>query len=405
LTPHTASAWQDLPRTAQAYVALVSAGGTVLIAWSASVVTALDHTLLTVLFLLAIPISWVKVRFPRTPSTLSMSHVLNYLALLALGTKAAVLVAAAGAWSQCTFRNRQRNAFHRTWFSVAGIALAMYVSGVVYLALGGHPGAWEASTALVPFTATATTYFIVNSGLVAMAIALATARSPGNLWAETFLSTWPSYLLGAAVAAAGVFAMQRNAVWLVVLVAVPFALSFHSLRAYLERVDEAVTDELTGLPNHRFVLAHAGRELDRAKRDGLGLTLVLADLDGFKVINDRYGHRAGDQALRQIARRLQDAMGGHKVCARYGGDEFLIVLSEHDTEHGKTAAGELQRAVDAMQISPAATASMSVGTATYPDDGDSLEQLLEAADARMYRDKLARGRHPELEHGSEVVAN
>src|SRR5262245_1236682 len=101
------STWRGLSALAQLYVGAVTAIGFSIIALSLPVVTGVDHALLALLVLLSIPVSLIKVRFPRTESTFTMSHVLDYLALLTLGARPAVLVAATGAWSQCTFRRRQ----------------------------------------------------------------------------------------------------------------------------------------------------------------------------------------------------------------------------------------------------------------------------------------------------------
>jgi diguanylate cyclase (GGDEF)-like protein len=324
-----------------------------------------------------------------------MGVLFDYLALLTLGTGPAIFVAVAGVWSQCTFRSRQRNPTYRTVFSIAAVAVAIQIAGAIYVGLGGRPRAWDASTALVPFVTAVTVFFVLNSGFVAGAISVATNRPLARLWSETFLSTWPGYLLGATVAVASVSAIGREGLWLVLLLTLPFALTFYYLSAYLERVDEASNDSLTGLPNLRFALAHLTRELARAKRHRGSLVIVVADLDGFKWINDTHGHRAGDRVLCRVAQCLRGSLRSHDVCARYGGDEFLIVLSDCGPAQGQARAHELQTAVSAlgMDVRPGMNVSLaiSVGCAAYPDEGQLLEELLEVADARMYRDKLSRG--------------
>jgi diguanylate cyclase (GGDEF)-like protein len=174
---------------------------------------------------------------------------------------------------------------------------------------------------------------------------------------------------------------------------VALVLTFHNLRAYFARVSESVTDPLTGLPNQRFALPHAAREVALAARDGASLAIVVADLDGFKAINDTYGHRAGDLVLREVAHCLQSAIGPDDVCARYGGDEFLIVMSHCYAWEAERRGQQLKAAVAALRfngkIGTDAAVALSVGIAVLPDDGESLEELLEAADARMYRNKFA----------------
>jgi diguanylate cyclase (GGDEF)-like protein len=386
--------WAELPVAPRAYVVTLSALGFLVVAMSLAAVDQGGYALLALLIVLSIPVSLMKVSLPGTASSLSMAHVIGYLTLLTLGARAAVLVTAAGAWSQCTFRTHQRNQVYQTLFSIATLALAMRAAGTAYLVLGGTLGGWEASTALVPLLAAATMFFVLNTILVSGAIGLTTGRPVGRLWVETYLPTWPAFLLGIAVAVASAFALRGAGLWLVLFLAVPFVVAFHNLRTYLERLDEAVTDALTGLPNQRFVLAHAARELTLARRHGTGMTIVAADLDGFKPLNDRYGHAAGDLALRQVAARMRALLRLHDVCARHGGDEFLAVLSGCGAAEGHARAVELQTAIEMLQIEirPAVLArvGISIGTATYPDDGDSLERLLEVADARMYTNKLQR---------------
>jgi diguanylate cyclase (GGDEF)-like protein len=386
--------WSELSPVPRTYVASVTLIGLATIAWSLPGLVRSDHALLAVLFLLAIPISLVEVTLPGTASTISLSHVLGYLALFTLGTSSAVAVTVAGAWTQCTFRTRQRSPIYKTLFSIATLALAMQLSGVVYTSLGGRDVGEDITTVLFAFAAATTVFFAVNTLLVAGAIAVTTAQPIGPLWCDTFLSTWPAYLLGAAVAAGSHLAMERTGPWLVAFLTVPLAVAFHNLRVYLQRVDEASTDALTGLSNQRSVLAHGARELTHAARHGHGVTIVVADLDGLKSINDTYGHRAGDLVLRDVARTMRGCIGSHDVCARCGGDEFLVVLGHCDAAAAAARARRLQETVDtatiALRPDVLAHVGISIGTASYPDDGKSLEQLIETADARMYDDKQRR---------------
>jgi diguanylate cyclase (GGDEF)-like protein len=389
-----AATWPELAALPRAYVSIVSVLGFAVVAWSLPVVAQDNHALLAVLFCLTMLTSLVKVTLPGTASTLSMSDGLGYLALFTLGTRSAVLVIAAGAWSQCTFRISERPPTHRTLFSIASLAVAMQLSGIAYQSLGGTPGEWHTSTALLPFAAAATVFFVLNTGLIAGAVGLTTTQPLGRLWCDTFLSTWPAYLLGAAVSGASVFAIQREALWLVLFLTVGFGVAFYNLRAYLEEVDEAATDALTTLSNQRFGLAHAERELARAKRNGTGMTIIAGDLDGLKTVNDTYGHRAGDLVLRDVAHCIQGCLRSYDVCARHGGDEFLVVLSDCDAAQGQARALELQAAVGVLEVEVRPSVLMpvgiSIGVAAYPDDHDSLERLLETADARMYGDKVRR---------------
>ncbi len=119
-------------------------------------------------------------------------------------------------------------------------------------------------------------------------------------------------------------------------------------QAALER--QAHEDELTGLFNRRHFFARLGQELSRARRHGRWLSLVMMDLDHFKNVNDRHGHQAGDEVLRQVARRLAGHCRSHDVLARYGGEEMALILPETDVQGAASLAEKLRAAVEEMRV-------------------------------------------------------
>ena len=155
--------------------------------------------------------------------------------------------------------------------------------------------------------------------------------------------------------------------------------------------EESLTDPLTGLPNTRYMILHLSRELARAARLGTEVSLLVLDLDGFKEVNDTFGHHVGDRALREVATALKTAIRPYDICARYAGDEFIVVLSGCGGEEAEIKRLELQQAVGnlELEVRPDLRIPMmiSAGTAVFPYDGDSYEALLATADGRMYRDK------------------
>jgi diguanylate cyclase (GGDEF)-like protein len=164
----------------------------------------------------------------------------------------------------------------------------------------------------------------------------------------------------------------------------------HSLQ--LARAQEdALTDALTELPNTRFLWMHLTQELARASRQASNLALLLVDVDDFKRINDTEGHPVGDLALRELSALLRTSVRPYDVCARYGGDEFVIMMPECGGDEATERMDELQARIGAMRITlPDArelTMSVSIGAAIFPRDGDSSESLLMAADSRMYQNK------------------
>lgn len=155
----------------------------------------------------------------------------------------------------------------------------------------------------------------------------------------------------------------------------------------------AYHDELTGLPNRALLLDRLDQALVRAKRQHKQLALLLLDLDGFKDVNDRLGHVAGDKLLQRVAERLVSCIRGSDTACRYGGDEFVVLLPEVDDQmQAGMVAGEIHARlakpymVDDYSIAMTA----SVGVAVYPHDGMNQADLIKQADVAMYLAKPGR---------------
>jgi diguanylate cyclase (GGDEF)-like protein/putative nucleotidyltransferase with HDIG domain len=166
---------------------------------------------------------------------------------------------------------------------------------------------------------------------------------------------------------------------------------------------DSLTDPLTGLPNTRFLFMHLTRELARAERLKTEVSLMVMDLDNFKEINDSHGHHVGDRALCEVARVLRAAIRPYDICVRYAGDEFIVVLSGCSAEEAEQKRQELQKGIDEgyFEARPGKRLpiGISVGTAVFPQDGESYEALLATADSRMYHDKAGRKRYGGRERG------
>jgi diguanylate cyclase (GGDEF)-like protein/putative nucleotidyltransferase with HDIG domain len=175
-----------------------------------------------------------------------------------------------------------------------------------------------------------------------------------------------------------------------------------------ERTHEAsLTDPLTNLPNTRFMVSHLNGELARAERLNTEVSLLVLDLDDFKVINDTYGHHVGDRALRDVAQVLRTVIRPYDICVRYAGDEFIVVLAGCGFDEAENKRKELQDAIGGMIFEARAGArihmSISAGSAVFPHDGDSYESLLAKADSRMYRDKVVRKRESHTRHAESEL--
>ena len=167
------------------------------------------------------------------------------------------------------------------------------------------------------------------------------------------------------------------------------ALSIENALKYQQAESSATTDYLTGLPNARSLFLQLDRELARCKRDNASLTLMVCDMNGFKKINDRFGHLEGNRVLRLFAQALKDSCREYDYVARMGGDEFVVIAPGLALD---AAAKKVE------QIRPLARQagfdvcgedmlSLSVGLAVSPEDGNDAEQLLTEADRRMYLEK------------------
>lgn len=157
----------------------------------------------------------------------------------------------------------------------------------------------------------------------------------------------------------------------------------------------AIRDVLTGLYNRRHFEQTLRADLDRARRYGRPLSLLLVDVDHFKSINDRFGHQAGDEVLRQLGRVIQSSIRAADYAARYGGEELVVVMPEIEGEEAMTTAERLRglvQATDMMGEPHGATVTISVGVATHPHHGSTPEEIFEAADRALYLAKQ-RGRN------------
>ena len=204
----------------------------------------------------------------------------------------------------------------------------------------------------------------------------------------------------------GVLAMyqtQRDAftpdhLRILLAVASKVALSVENALKYQQAESSATTDYLTGLPNARSLFVHLAQEVARCRRMKSSLAVLVCDIDGFKQINDSFGHLEGDKLLREFTTRLKDICRGYDYVARMGGDEFVITAPGMTADAAQEKAERLNRAAieSGRHVCGRNLITLSVGMAFCPEDGTDVERLLAEADRRMYSMKQI--------HHAEVVA-
>jgi len=158
---------------------------------------------------------------------------------------------------------------------------------------------------------------------------------------------------------------------------------------YRQAETSATTDFVTDLPNARSLFLRLDSELARCRRTDETLALLVCDLDGFKQINDEFGHLVGNKVLQAVGRALRESCREYDYAARMGGDEFVLILPATDCEQMSRRIEDL-RCIGARagcEVAGTDSLTMSIGEATFPADGTDAEQLLAEADKRMYRAK------------------
>jgi len=223
---------------------------------------------------------------------------------------------------------------------------------------------------------------------------------PGYLNDPTKFSTLRSALavpLEGVAGGIGVLALYRSErdaftsdhLRILLAISSKMALAIENALKYQQAENSATTDYLTGLPNARSLFLQLDRELARCKRDSTSLTVMVSDMDGFKQINDRFGHLEGNRVLRLFAQALKETCREYDYVARMGGDEFVVIAPGLPVEAALKKAEQLRDLAKqaGLEVCAEEILSLSVGQALYPEDGSDAEELLAEADRRMYLEK------------------
>ena len=318
-TPASLVPWTTLPLAAQVYVTLVVAVGSIWL--GLSVPNRLpDPVMFVSLALFACITSVWKVNLPIAVvngSTLSVSYAANLTSLLLLGPQQAALIAVAGAITQCRYKAKAEYPIYRTVFSAAAAAITMSATGAVYVFLGGTTPPPTALGVAKPLVGAIGTYFLVNTSLVAGAIALSSNRRFLETWGRDFLWSAASFIVAGTAGALTAMVVQRGDHWIAVVLVAPIYLTYRSYELFAGRLEDQKrhTEEMRRLHTETMAALEQARSAERAlAAEKERLAVALADMTRL------------EESRNQLLEREQMARSAAEEASRLK-DQFLAIVS------------------------------------------------------------------------------
>ena len=311
-TPASRVPWGTLPLAARVYVTLVVALGAVWLAVSVPTRFA-DPVMFVSLAVFACVTSVWKVNLPiavANGSTLSVSYAANLTSLLLLGPQHAALIAVAGAITQCRYKAKAPYPSYRTIFSAAAAGITMLATGAVYTMLGGTTPPTAALAVAKPLVGAIGTYFLVNTSLIAGAIALSSNRTFAETWGRDFLWSAASFMVAGTAGALTAMVVQRGEHWIAVVLVAPIYLTYRSYELFAGRLEDQKrhTDEMRRLHSETMAALDQARSAERAlaeEKERLGIALVdMTRLEESR--NQLLGREQLARSAAEEASRLKD---------------------------------------------------------------------------------------------------
>jgi diguanylate cyclase (GGDEF)-like protein len=270
-------------------------------------------------------------------------------------------------------------------FNIANFTIAGLVARVVFTV--GQPPASPAASLVLRAAAAGLVFVLLNHLLTALVILWARripVKQAGTLSRENLGTDLALAALGALAAL-----VWQTDPWLVPLCLAPLFLIYQSLRIPGLQ-EEARTDPKTGLANMKHFSEACATEIDRASRFRRPLSVLMADLDHLREINNARGHLSGDQVIRRVAEAIRRAVREYDLAARFGGDEFAVLMPESTLPDAVLVAERIRREVESLSDTTGGQSvpiTVSVGVAQFPRDGKTATDLLQAADRAVYQAK------------------
>jgi diguanylate cyclase (GGDEF)-like protein len=332
----------------------------------------------------------VPIKLGPNRGEVAPSTTFTFALLVSSGVGAAVLAQAVGSALADVVDGKRPS---RSVFNVAQYVLAIAAAGAVLVGVGVLPRHDAFDPADVPAVLGAgLAFFVVNTGLVAGAIALTSGTRLRDQISSDLIrqSVTEGILLGLAPLA--VIALDASPL-LLPLLALPMVAVQRAGRQALIAERLSLHDALTGLPNRVLFRTRTEQAIHVAARNRAGLAVMLLDLDRFKEINDTLGHHYGDEVLRQVGERLSGTLGEDDTVARLGGDEFAILLRSVESPMAGAAVAAAVRLAIGQAFDVAGVRlelGASVGIASFPEHGQDVDVLMQRADVAMYQAKEGR---------------
>ena len=385
-----------LPLAAQVCLLLVWTAALVACVWAVRSAAALDASEWRLAILLAAGAAGAQLFVVVTPRNQSY-HMTPVLVVAAALLPPPPLIVFVAFFQHVPEWLKERYPWYIQTFNIANYALSGLATHQVFVVIRSS-GAGAVPDPDFRFflagVAAAATFVAVNHTLLAVVLKYArghTLRGTGLFTLQSLSMDFVLALLGVVLAE-----IWLDNPWLAVLVLAPLVL-VHRTLALPKLEAEARQDPKTELFNARYFSELLDEALERARREGQSLSLLVADLDLLREINNAYGHLGGDEVLVGVARIFQAHLGPHDAAARFGGEEFALLLPDTTTQEAAAVAERIRAAVGAARFevetsSEPISATVSIGVASFPEDASSAQDLIYRADVAAYRAK-AQGRN------------
>jgi len=373
---------------ARVYVTVVMLAGAAVVITSFPGALSRPALFASLLLLSCVTSIW-KVNLPialASGSTLSVSYAANLMSLLLLGTGQATLIAVVGAWMQCTVNVKRPYPLHRTVFSVAAEAITMLATGIAYQQLGGPSGHFAVAAMPRPVVGAILTYFVVNTGLVATAIALTTSRSLFEVWRHDFLWSAASFLVAGSAGSIGAVLIDRGEGWAAVLMLAPVYLTYSTYRTFVGRLDDqrrhrerlaAALEEMTQLERQRNELLEREHTARSAAEDANRLKDQFLAIVSHELRTPLNAILGWSDMLR--ADRLDKAKRARAVRAIYDSARHQARLIEELLDVSRIMSGKLRLETAAVDWTEVLTGALDTARPAAENKGLEVDVQIEPA--------------------------